>query len=82
MSLVSPRPLLMQYVDRYTPERMRRHDMRPGITGWTQMNGRNAITWEDKFKLDVWYLDNQSLWLNLRILALTDPEGNARVNKD
>lgn len=71
MSLVGPRPLLMQYLDRYTPEQARRHEVRPGITGWAQVNGRNAITWEEKFALDVWYVDNQSLWLDLRILALT-----------
>jgi sugar transferase EpsL len=71
MSIVGPRPLLMQYLDRYTPEQMRRHEAKPGITGWAQVNGRNAITWEDKFNLDVWYVDNQSLWLDLKIVALT-----------
>jgi len=71
MSIVGPRPLLMRYLDRYTPEQMRRHEAKPGITGWAQVNGRNAITWEEKFKLDVWYVDNQSLWLDLRIIALT-----------
>ncbi len=71
MSLVGPRPLLMQYLDRYTPEQARRHEVRPGITGWAQVNGRNAITWEEKFKLDVWYVDHQSLWLDLKIIALT-----------
>jgi len=71
MSLVGPRPLLMQYLDRYTPEQMRRHEVKPGITGWAQVNGRNAITWEEKFKLDVWYVDNQSLTLDLKIIALT-----------
>ena len=71
MSLVGPRPLLMQYLERYTPEQARRHEVRPGITGWAQVNGRNAITWEEKFALDVWYVDNQSLWLDLRILMLT-----------
>jgi len=71
MSLVGPRPLLMQYLDRYTLEQARRHEAKPGITGWAQVNGRNAITWEEKFKLDVWYVDNQSLWLDLKILALT-----------
>jgi sugar transferase EpsL len=71
MSLVGPRPLLMQYLRRYTPEQARRHDALPGITGWTQVNGRNALTWEDKFRLDIWYVDNWSLWLDLRILALT-----------
>ncbi len=71
MSLVGPRPLLMQYLDRYTPEQARRHEVRPGITGWAQVNGRNAITWEEKFALDVWYVDNQSLWLDMKILAMT-----------
>ena len=71
MSLVGPRPLLMQYLGRYTPEQARRHDVKPGITGWAQVNGRNAITWEEKFKLDVWYVDNQSLFLDLKILAMT-----------
>jgi len=71
MSLVGPRPLMMQYLDRYTPEQMRRHKVRPGITGWAQVNGRNAITWEQKFALDVWYLDHWSLGLDLKILALT-----------
>lgn len=71
MSLVGPRPLLMQYLARYTPEQMRRHDVRPGITGWAQVNGRNALTWEEKFQLDVWYVDHQSLWLDLKIMCLT-----------
>ncbi|MCS6840082.1 MAG: sugar transferase [Roseiflexus sp.] len=71
MSLVGPRPLLMEYLDRYTPEQMRRHAVRPGITGWAQVNGRNAISWEQKFALDVWYVDHLSFWLDLRILALT-----------
>ena len=71
MSLVGPRPLLMQYLGRYTPEQARRHEMKPGITGWAQVNGRNAITWEEKFALDVWYVDNWSLWLDLKILAMT-----------
>jgi sugar transferase EpsL len=71
MSLVGPRPLLAQYLHRYTPEQMRRHEVRPGITGWAQINGRNAISWEEKFKLDVWYVDNQSLWLDLKIIGLT-----------
>jgi sugar transferase EpsL len=71
MSLVGPRPLLPQYMDRYTPEQARRHEVRPGITGWAQVNGRNAITWEEKFQLDGWYVDNQSLWLDLKILAMT-----------
>ncbi|HPL68502.1 MAG TPA: sugar transferase [Smithellaceae bacterium] len=71
MSLVGPRPLLMQYLDRYTPEQARRHEVRPGITGWAQVNGRNAITWEEKFKLDVWYVDNWSMWLDIKIIVLT-----------
>lgn len=71
MSLVGPRPLLMEYLPLYTQEQARRHEVRPGITGWAQVNGRNAIGWEDKFKLDVWYVDNQSLWLDLRILWIT-----------
>jgi sugar transferase EpsL len=71
MSLVGPRPLLMQYLDRYTPEQMRRHEVKPGITGWAQVNGRNALTWEEKFALDVWYVDHQSPWLDLKIIALT-----------
>jgi len=71
MSLVGPRPLLMQYLDRYTSEQMRRHEVKPGITGWAQINGRNALSWEDKFALDVWYIDHLSLWLDLRIILLT-----------
>jgi len=71
MSLVGPRPLLMQYVDRYTPEQARRHEVKPGLTGWAQVNGRNAIPWEEKFKLDVWYVDHHSLWLDLKIIAMT-----------
>lgn len=71
MSLVGPRPLLMEYLDRYTPEQARRHEVKPGITGWAQANGRNAITWEEKFKLDVWYVENWSLWLDFKILGLT-----------
>jgi lipopolysaccharide/colanic/teichoic acid biosynthesis glycosyltransferase len=71
MSLVGPRPLLVAYLERYTPEQMRRHDVLPGITGWAQVNGRNALSWEDKFRLDVWYVDHWSLWLDLKILALT-----------
>lgn len=71
MSLVGPRPLLMHYLPLYSPEQMRRHDVRPGITGWAQINGRNAISWEDKFALDVYYVDNLSLWLDLKIMALT-----------
>lgn len=71
MSLVGPRPLLMQYLGRYTPEQARRHEAMPGITGWAQVHGRNNISWEDKFKLDVWYVDHQSLWLDIRILWMT-----------
>ncbi|WGZ96012.1 MAG: sugar transferase [Candidatus Thiothrix putei] len=71
MSLVGPRPLLMEYLPRYTLEQARRHEARPGVTGWAQINGRNAISWEAKFKLDVWYVDNQSFWLDLKILLLT-----------
>jgi len=71
MSLVGPRPLLVQYLERYTPQQARRHQVRPGITGWAQVNGRNALTWEEKFALDVWYVDRQSLWLDLKIVALT-----------
>jgi sugar transferase EpsL len=71
MSLVGPRPLLMQYLDRYTPEQARRHEVRPGITGWAQINGRNALSWEEKFALDVWYVDHLSLGLDLKILFLT-----------
>ena len=71
MSLVGPRPLLTAYLDRYTPEQARRHEVLPGITGWAQVNGRNALTWEQKFKHDVWYVDHWSLWLDLRILAIT-----------
>lgn len=71
MSLVGPRPLLMEYVPLYTPEQARRMDVRPGITGWAQVNGRNAISWEDKFKLDVWYVENRTLWLDIKILWMT-----------
>jgi sugar transferase EpsL len=71
MSLVGPRPLLMQYLDRYSPEQARRHLVLPGMTGWAQVNGRNAITWEQKFTFDIWYVDNWSFWLDVRILALT-----------
>lgn len=71
MSLVGPRPLLVAYLARYTPEQARRHEVLPGITGWAQVNGRNALSWEAKFKLDVWYVDNQSFWLDLKILFLT-----------
>jgi len=71
MSLVGPRPLLKSYLPRYSPEQFRRHNVRPGITGWAQVNGRNAIDWEKKFELDVWYVDNLSLWLDIKILFLT-----------
>ena len=71
MSLVGPRPLLMQYLGRYTPEQARRHEVRPGLTGWAQVNGRNALSWEEKFALDTWYVDNRSFLLDLRILFLT-----------
>lgn len=91
MSLVGPRPLLMEYLPLYTPEQARRHDVRPGITGWAQVNGRNVISWEEKFNLDVWYVDNQSFWLDLKILFMTvkkvliregiSAEGQATVSK-
>ena len=71
MSLVGPRPLLPEYLPLYTPRQARRHEVHPGITGWAQINGRNAINWEQKFEYDVWYVDNRSLWLDLKILALT-----------
>lgn len=71
MSLVGPRPLLMEYLPLYSPEQARRHDVRPGITGWAQVNGRNALSWEEKFKLDVWYVERSSLWLDIKILWLT-----------
>jgi sugar transferase EpsL len=71
MSLVGPRPLLMEYLPLYTPRQARRHEVRPGITGWAQVNGRNALSWEEKFELDVWYVDHHSLWLDLRILWMT-----------
>ena len=71
MSLVGPRPLLMEYLPLYDDKQLRRHDVRPGITGWAQVNGRNAISWEEKFKLDVWYVDHQSFWLDIKILFLT-----------
>jgi len=71
MSLVGPRPLLMKYLPRYTTEQARRHEVRPGITGWAQVNGRNALTWEEKFALDVWYVDHLSCWLDGKIIALT-----------
>ncbi|CAI2298731.1 sugar transferase [Vibrio parahaemolyticus] len=71
MSLVGPRPLLMRYLPLYNEEQARRHDARPGVTGWAQINGRNAISWEEKFALDVWYVDNQTFWLDIKILLLT-----------
>ncbi|WP_174223745.1 sugar transferase [Erythrobacter aureus] len=71
MSLVGPRPLLMEYLPLYSPEQSRRHEARPGVTGWAQVNGRNAISWDQKFALDVWYVDNRSIWLDLKIVWLT-----------
>ena len=71
MSLVGPRPLLMEYLPLYSVEQARRHEVRPGITGWAQVNGRNALSWEDKFRLDVWYVENRSMWLDIKILWLT-----------
>ena len=71
MSLVGPRPLLMEYLPLYSADQARRHEVRPGVTGWAQINGRNAISWEQKFELDTWYVDNQSLWLDIKILFLT-----------
>lgn len=71
MSLVGPRPLLMEYLDRYTPEQARRHEVRPGVTGWAQVHGRNALSWEERFRLDVWYVEHRSLRLDLQILIRT-----------
>lgn len=71
MSLVGPRPLLVRYLERYTPEQARRHEVRPGITGWAQVKGRNELSWEEKFELDVWYVDNRSFWLDLKIIFMT-----------
>lgn len=71
MSLVGPRPLLMEYLPLYSSEQYRRHEARPGVTGWAQVNGRNTVSWEEKFEMDVWYVDNQSLWLDIKILFLT-----------
>lgn len=71
MSFVGPRPLLVRYLERYSPEQARRHDVQPGITGWAQVNGRNALSWDEKFRLDLWYVDHWSLWLDLKILLLT-----------
>lgn len=91
LSLVGPRPLLMEYLTLYTPEQARRHEVKPGITGWAQVNGRNALSWEEKFALDIWYVDNQSFWLDLKILWLTiikvfkregiNQQGHATVEK-
>ena len=71
MSLVGPRPLLVEYLPLYSEEQARRHELRPGLTGWAQINGRNALTWEEKFRLDVWYVDHRTFWLDLKIIALT-----------
>jgi lipopolysaccharide/colanic/teichoic acid biosynthesis glycosyltransferase len=71
MSFVGPRPLLVRYLDRYSADQARRHDVLPGITGWAQVNGRNALTWDEKFRFDLWYVDNWSLWLDFKILLLT-----------
>jgi sugar transferase EpsL len=71
MSLVGPRPLLTDYLERYSPEQARRHQVKPGITGWAQVNGRNAVSWEQKFELDLWYVDHASFWLDARIIAMT-----------
>ena len=71
ISLVGPRPLLMEYLPFYSKEQARRHEVKPGITGWAQVNGRNGLSWEEKFKMDIWYVDNRSLWLDLKILFLT-----------
>jgi lipopolysaccharide/colanic/teichoic acid biosynthesis glycosyltransferase len=71
MSLVGPRPLLMEYLPLYSPEQFRRHEVRPGVTGWAQINGRNSLGWEEKFALDVWYVDSRSFWLDMKIILLT-----------
>ena len=71
MSLVGPRPLLLRYWERYSPEQRRRNDVKPGITGWAQVNGRNALSWKERFELDVWYVDHRSFWLDLKIIAMT-----------
>ena len=91
MSLVGPRPLLVEYLPLYSKEQTRRHEVKPGITGWAQVNGRNAISWDDKFKLDIWYVDHQSLWLDVKILWMTlkkvivregiSAEGEATISK-
>ena len=78
MSLVGPRPLLMEYLSLYSPEQARRHNVRPGNTGWAQVNGRNAISWEEKFKYDAWYVENQSFWLDMKIICLTIKKVMAR----
>ena len=80
MALVGPRPLLPEYLPLYAPEQMRRHEVKPGITGWAQVNGRNAISWEEKLRLDVWYVDNRSLWLDCKILWMTVWQVLARRN--
>jgi sugar transferase EpsL len=71
MSLVGPRPLLIEYLDKYTPEQSRRHEVRPGVTGWAQVNGRNALSWDEKFTLDIWYVNNRTFWLDIKILFMT-----------
>lgn len=71
MSIVGPRPLLMEYIPRYSATQARRHEVRPGITGWAQVNGRTSISWKEKFALDVWYVDHKSVWLDLRIIGIT-----------
>lgn len=91
MSLVGPRPLLMEYLPLYTAEQARRHEVRPGVTGWAQVNGRNAISWDEKFKLDLWYVENRSLWLDFKIMLMTilkvvqrngiSAEGSATMHK-
>lgn len=80
MSLVGPRPLLMEYLPLYSPEQLRRHEVKPGITGWAQVNGRNAISWDEKFRLDIWYVDHQTMRLDLKILWLTIKSVIARKN--
>ena len=80
MSLIGPRPLLVEYLDLYTPEQSRRHEVKPGITGWAQINGRNALTWEERFQLDTWYVDHQSLRLDMQILMMTIGSVIARKN--
>lgn len=92
MSLVGPRPLLMEYLPLYSVEQYRRHELRPGVTGWAQVNGRNALSWEEKFELDVWYVDNRSFWLDLKIILMTlkkvfvregiSADGEATMSKD